>query len=55
MRPGRRVILSETENFPTDLYVAQGLIELTGGRRELRLVAADEIADAIDDNTASSS
>jgi kynureninase len=30
LRPGRRVILTETGNFPTDLYVAQGLSELTG-------------------------
>jgi kynureninase len=30
LRPDRRVILTETANFPTDLYVAQGLSELTG-------------------------
>ncbi len=41
-RPGRRVIVSERENFPTDLYMAEGLIELLGEREgsgyELRLV-----------------
>ena len=31
LRPGRRVILSEEENFPTDLYVAQGLASLLEG------------------------
>ncbi len=40
--PGRRVILSERGNFPTDLYMVEGLIEFLGeahGRRyELRLV-----------------
>lgn len=40
--PGRRVIVSERENFPTDLYMAQGLIDLLGerdgARYELRLV-----------------
>lgn len=49
MRPGRRVILSEPGNFPTDLYVAQGLIEMLGGRYELKLVPGEEIAGAIDD------
>src|SRR5215831_9655481 len=31
LRAGRRVILSEQENFPTDLYVAQGLAALASG------------------------
>ena len=31
--PERRVIVSERSNFPTDLYIAQGLIE---ARRRLR-------------------
>jgi kynureninase len=52
LRPERRVILSESGNFPTDLYVAQGLIELLGGRHELRLVAPEGLADAIDENVA---
>jgi kynureninase len=29
--PARRVILTERGNFPTDLYIAQGLIDLSGG------------------------
>jgi kynureninase len=49
---GRRVILSERGNFPTDLYVAQGLTDLLGAGHELRLVDFDEVADAIDDRTA---
>ena len=40
LRPGRRVILSEEANFPTDLYVAQGLARLLGDV-ELRLVPRD--------------
>jgi kynureninase len=51
-RPARRVILSERDNFPTDLYVAQGLVDLLGGGLELRLVAFDEVAGAIDAATA---
>lgn len=47
LRPERRCIVSERDNFPTDLYMAQGLIELLGNGYTLRLAAADEIADAI--------
>jgi kynureninase len=43
----RRVIVSEEENFPTDLYVAQGLCGLVGGAR-LRLVPRAELEKAID-------
>ena len=46
MRPGRRVIVSQRGNFPTDLYVAEGLIGLEGGRHELRLVDTAEEAQA---------
>ncbi|MGH8764935.1 MAG: kynureninase [Burkholderiales bacterium] len=52
LRPDRRVILSERENLPTDLYVAQGLARLLGGRHELRLVKGDELASALDGDTA---
>jgi kynureninase len=52
LRPERRVILSERSNFPTDLYIAEGLIELLGGRHELRLADGTDIEDAIDDDTA---
>jgi kynureninase len=47
LRPGRRIIVSETGNFPTDAYVAAGIAELMGQGHELRLVAADEIAAAL--------
>ena len=47
LRPGRRVILSEAGNFPTDLYVAEGLVALLGGTHELRTAPPDGIAAAI--------
>jgi len=40
--PGRRVIVSERENFPTDLYIAEGLAKSLGGT--LELLRGDEIA-----------
>jgi kynureninase len=52
LRPGRRVVLSERGNFPTDLYVAQGLGELLGERLDLRLVSREELEAALDEHTA---
>jgi kynureninase len=52
MRPRRRVILSETENFPTDLYIAEGLVELLGQDYTLRLVAAGDLERALGADTA---
>lgn len=52
MRPGRPVILSDRGNFPTDQYMAQGLVDLLGERAELRLLPADEVADAVDERVA---
>lgn len=47
LRPERKVILSDSGNFPTDLYVAQRLAAYLGRGHELRLVAPEEVADAI--------
>ncbi len=52
MRPERNVILSDTGNFPTDLYMAQGLKGLTGDNLELRLVAPEEVETALDETVA---
>lgn len=52
MRPDRQVILSDSGNFPTDLYMAQGLIRTLGRGHRLVTPAPEDVADAIDDNTA---
>lgn len=52
LNPQRRVILSERENFPTDLYIAQGLAGLLGQGHEVRLVTGGDVIAAIDDDTA---
>ena len=52
LNPDRRVILSDTGNFPSDLYMAEGLISLLGENYELRLVAPDEVSNALTDDIA---
>ncbi|MFQ1702583.1 kynureninase [Loktanella agnita] len=52
MRPDRKVILSDSGNFPTDLYMAEGLIHHLNQGHELRIVAPDEIAGAITEDVA---
>ncbi|OLS51191.1 kynureninase [Rhodovulum sulfidophilum] len=52
MRPERRVVLSDSGNFPTDLYMAQGLIKSLGQDHELRIVAPEEVEAAIDEDIA---
>ena len=53
LRPGRTNVLSQAGNFPTDLYVAQGLERLLGsGRCQLVTEAREELEDAIDDTVA---
>lgn len=51
--PTRRVIVSESSNFPTDLYIAEGLMDLLQQGYSLRLVdSPEELAQAIDQDTA---
>ena len=52
MRPDRRVILSDSGNFPSDLYMAQGLIAQLDQGHELRIVDPLDVMDAITDDVA---
>lgn len=52
MRPGRKVILSDSGNFPSDLYMAEGLIAALKQGHELRVVAPEAVAEAIDGDVA---
>ncbi len=57
-RPGRRVIVTDDDNFPTDRYVLQGIAAQRGA--ELRMIgtdldqglAAGAVAEAVDERTA---
>ena len=52
MRPDRKVILSDTGNFPSDLYMTEGLIRSLGQGHELRLAEPGSLEDAISDDLA---
>ena len=52
LRPGRRTILTEPGNFPTDLYILQGIEGLLGDRARVRTVARADLPGAIDSDTA---
>ncbi|MGQ0486309.1 MAG: kynureninase [Hyphomicrobiales bacterium] len=52
LRAHRKVILTDSGNFPSDLYVAQGLRDFLGRGLELRIVEPEEIMGAIDENVA---
>jgi kynureninase len=52
MRPSRRVILSDSGNFPSDLYVAQGFRDLLGDGYALTVVDPEQVMDAIDETVA---
>lgn len=52
LNPDRRVILSETGNFPTDLYMVEGLINTLDQGFTLRTVDGASVLDAIDESVA---
>ncbi|MCP4825079.1 MAG: kynureninase [Shimia sp.] len=52
MRPNRKVILSDNGNFPSDLYMAEGLIKTLDQGYELRTPAPEDVADAITEEVA---
>jgi len=52
LRSKRRVILSDSGNFPSDLYMAQGLIQQMGSDYQLKIVAPEEVHEAIDETVA---
>jgi len=52
MRPDRRIILSDNGNFPSDLYMADGLMRTIDKDYELRTPAPDDVTNAITEEVA---
>jgi len=52
LRPGRKVILTEPGNFPTDLYMLQGIEALFGDAVTLKVLPHEDLPAAIDEDVA---
>ncbi|WP_209832561.1 kynureninase [Ruegeria sp. HKCCE3926] len=52
LNPGRKVVLSDNGNFPSDLYMADGLLHSLGDAYELRVVDPEAVAGAITEEVA---
>jgi len=52
MRPGRKIVLSDNGNFPSDLYMADGLLKSLGQRHELKVIDPEAVAEHITEDVA---
>ncbi|NOD61830.1 MULTISPECIES: kynureninase [unclassified Ruegeria] len=52
LNPTRKVVLSDNGNFPSDLYMADGLLRSLGEEYELRVVDPEDVAAAITEEIA---
>lgn len=52
LNPDRKVVLSDNGNFPSDLYIVQGLLRSLGTEYELRVVDPEAVAENITDEIA---
>ncbi len=50
--PNRKVVLSDSGNFPSDLYMVDGLLRSLGPEYELRVVAPEDVASHITEDVA---
>ena len=52
LRPNRRAVLTDSGNFPSDIYMAETLLKTIGKGHEMRIVDPSEVADNIDEDIA---
>ena len=51
LNPGQKTVVSDTGNFPSDLYIAEGVIRQIGKGHVLKLTAPQDLLSAIDYDT----
>lgn len=52
LNPEGKIVLSDNGNFPTDLYMAEGLIDSLDRGLELRLCEPEDVADSLNEEVA---
>ncbi len=52
MNPSRKVIATTRDNFPTDIYMVQGLLDLLGDEYRLHYIDEDNICNELDEDVA---
>ena len=52
MNKDRRILLSESGNFPTDLYMMQGLAVLSNNRLQTKIVSPEQLQDSLTEEVA---
>ena len=60
LKPDRKKIISDTLNFPSDIYMLQGCVQVLGGKHKIQLlepadglrITTQAVLDAIDEDTA---
>ena len=48
----RKVLLTDSSNFPSDIYAAQGLVNMLQDDHQVKIVSTDELIDNINENVA---
>ena len=51
-KKNRKVLLTDSSNFPSDIYAAQGLVNMMQADHELKIVSTDNLIENINENIA---
>ena len=48
----RKILLTDSSNFPSDIYAAQGLVDMLQDDHQVKIVSTDDLIDNINENVA---